>query len=778
MFLALLNFLSYFYTHLFGASFRSVIHRRIYDSVTAKFFGKCTPDAINTIVGVIQTFIKMYRTGRPDALGKGNVIRGLVVLMQCLEVNLSNYDVRKQSQNETINPDSILDFLSSILNDSEFGFLHRLTAFVVVNSFPIFYETPSEKKSTVFVSLYERMPPDFLCFMIHAIHLTDQFAYALSSRDCRNVFSPILKRMELLQPLHPNQKEFISCFMRSLVLEMRRVYSESSLQLAPKPKFLSDTFMAFASVMSEAVVHCFDESTGAEKLSKNPLIAFYSKWLVLLEPFSGFSRASHEVTSYLHPLFSSMGRVVHDLHEPILSEGSTEFPLIYALYFELFSLYSDFIGSLLDGGVELRDATKYGWLIKATAESRLTPKEIDELVAELEGDSSANEKGRSLLRRGFSFQLSEGPMPSPSEIEGFIRLLAGPRNGCQDLMDFLYQKVNTPLRRNLTLADKRRERLLLAALIKQLGVSWEFYQISSKTASRETGIVVSHFVRQIMLAIYSIRRRTIEIRQTYDGLKAQAAQDQVPLMPSIEQDYPRFAQQLFKKAVFLLHIQPVLRLNTSEFDKGFAKILGQLQAFFQSLVSIEEYFKTMTAAGTTRQHISIGIALINAAIAQNQSPLCSACLIDRFATSSALPTFISSLGDDTNIELSQIKSLLSYVQSMVTREDPNIAGHSLLVFSANLILALAPIDRDAARNSAISVLAEARNSEALLAFVVSLILMLHRVDSDFMTPELTSLLTKELFSDQSKLIERLPLARMLVGAGVGCGISIVLSCFR
>jgi hypothetical protein len=298
MFLVLLNFLSYFYSHLFGASFRSVIQRKIYDSVTARFFGKCTADAINTIISAIQGFIKIYRNGRSDALEKGNVIRGLMVLMQCLDFNLSNYDVRKQSQNETINSDSILDFLSSILNDPEFGFLHRLTAFVIVNSFAILYETPSEKKSTVFVTLYERMPPDFLCFMINAVHLTDQFAYAISSRDCRNVFSPILKRMELLQPLLPNQKEFISCFMRSLVLEMRRVYSESSLQLTPKPKFLSDTFMAFASIMSEAVVHFFDQSADPEKLSTNPLINLYSKGLVLLEPFSGFSRASREVTSY------------------------------------------------------------------------------------------------------------------------------------------------------------------------------------------------------------------------------------------------------------------------------------------------------------------------------------------------------------------------------------------------------------------------------------------------------------------------------------------------
>jgi hypothetical protein len=91
-------------------------------------------------------------------------------------------------------------------------------------------------------------------------------------------------------------------------------------------------------------------------------------------------------------------------------------------------------------------------------------------------------------------------------------------------------------------------------------------------------------MRQIMAAIYAIRRRLIEIRQAFIGIQLQAEQIMVPVTPTMERDYPRFLDGLTKKAMLLLHIQAVLSLKSFEFDQCFLKILHHGQMFFQSLV--------------------------------------------------------------------------------------------------------------------------------------------------------------------------------------------------
>jgi hypothetical protein len=55
-----------------------------------------------------------------------------------------------------------------------------------------------------------------------------------------------------------------------------------------------------------------------------------------------------------------------------------------------------------------------------------------------------------------------------------------------------------------------------------------------------------------------------------------------------------------------------------------------------SLISIDEYFRTLQTANETRNHVSLGVALINGTLGQKYHPILSACLVNRFASCDAL----------------------------------------------------------------------------------------------------------------------------------------------
>jgi hypothetical protein len=184
-------------------------------------------------------------------------------------------------------------------------------------------------------------------------------------------------------------------------------------------------------------------------------------------------------------------------------------------------------------------------------------------------DPEAVESGKSvtdqqnLLRSGFSFQIVEtNSGAGADDLEVFIRKLSGAEPICDPLMNLLYQRVNNPLNRGLTSEDRRLERLLLAALMKQLGVSRE-----------ETEIVLSHFLMQIISSIYTILRRLIAVGEAHATYRGQLRQSMTLVAPPVEHDFPRYRDCLFKKGVFLLHIQPCLRFNSTEFEQSFPKML-------------------------------------------------------------------------------------------------------------------------------------------------------------------------------------------------------------
>jgi hypothetical protein len=68
---------------------------------TAIFFGKCTSEAVDTIIVAAQHFVAhLKRPAAVDMLEKQNIRRTLIVLIQLLGSNLSNFEPRRKSQND------------------------------------------------------------------------------------------------------------------------------------------------------------------------------------------------------------------------------------------------------------------------------------------------------------------------------------------------------------------------------------------------------------------------------------------------------------------------------------------------------------------------------------------------------------------------------------------------------------------------------------------------------------------------------------------------------
>jgi hypothetical protein len=654
---ALANFFRFYGAHLFGASFRAFGRREgTYDNRTAAFFGPTTPGIVRALMGQIRFFIDRFNGAITNNTKPEWWLAGvLIALLELLDYNLSNfglrvYDGRIASFNDTI---EIIELFETILGNQALACLHRLVAFSVVNSFSLLYSQPSKRTSKLFLTIFVRMPPDFLMYMIDVLHLQRLYPYALLSEHCRELFSPILRK-STEGALLPHESELIGTFMRSLMLEARSIYTEFMSDLPPAQKGLCLCFEAFSSMVAECGAGFFDSMRTATGSSKDiwrsrPFGRLFQRWLVLLEPFADFARATKEVTPFVQMVYSraaeslaEAGASVFALVQSRTNASESFLSPISTVFWELFSLYSNFISGLLEGGVELKQASRFTWLAVSSSDSKISADEIEELFSDLKADAPTRRV--DAFRRGFSFTIADHSGPSPEQLESFVRRLTAraESGGVAALMDFLYQKVSNMLNKKLTPENRRTERILLAALSKQLGLSGSLYELAAKVTSGEKNIVVSHLLRQVLEAIYRIRRRLMESRQRTQSRLEQAEQTGLTSPAAdIEEDFDRYVDEVFRKCVYLLHIQPSLRFSSSDVQTSFPELLKNVQTFILSPLTIAELLNTLSIARDLRGQVTLGLALMNAILKRPQFPICAFCIATRFAHSSIATDFAS-----------------------------------------------------------------------------------------------------------------------------------------
>jgi hypothetical protein len=237
----------------------------------------------------------------------------------------------------------------------------------------------------------------------------------LSSETCRGFFYQVISSLVKGATTGSLAEEFLDCYLRSLMIELQAVYTEYPQELPPRQCELFHTFESLLGLISEHALTFFRQlkNVNAPGLITHPFIQFDGKWLTMLQPFTGLSRM-WPAAIYLRLIFVDMAKKVLDDWKLPLVPSSRKSDFITSLFLETFSLYTDFLTSILDGGQEMKDAARYHWLITTTRNSLLNPEHLDALETEYWNE----------LELGFSFTIGSEVSYSVLELQSFVRSVA------------------------------------------------------------------------------------------------------------------------------------------------------------------------------------------------------------------------------------------------------------------------------------------------------------------------------------------------------------------
>ncbi|KAK8890584.1 hypothetical protein M9Y10_035362 [Tritrichomonas musculus] len=715
-FFYVLCFLSFYSFNFNGYSFRAFINNQNYLVKSSQFFSPCTNEVISTLIKTIIVFIHIFYTNesksssspRSPLLSNENYLPKewsrtvMFTLFRLLELNLANFENRQGKEGRgnisiDCNEGEIIDLFLLIKNNKELHYLLPMVIFIITNCFSLLFKNPSKRHRELFVFLYDFLindddrsnddhsNDDLLFYMTKQISNYPEFAYSLSLTEIRAVFPKLLQKLKS-DTIKYCQKEFLYAYMRSVMLEMNHTYSTFQGKFTPKETQLENSFHCFSTIVVEAATPFFatleydEKKFDEEKFDKIPFVIFFKKWLALLEPFPQFNRASLLITSFIQPIDRTISQMIKDKHiscDPILNEK--RFHKLSMIFYEMFSLFVNSISALLDGGAEIKEVCQYEWLVQSAKKENVNITKISNWVRKI--DSNVGVK-----TIGISFQCKESmeSIESPvdrSELAFFINELIRVRNPTESidkLMNYLHQKVKNPMNSKLTNEEKRIERIILAALIKQLGLTRELYEVRI-LLEKQSNPVISHLVRQTMTVLYRIRNQIRLSKQ----MTAQLQNSN-----SNYENYNNFITEIRMKTAFLLNIEPWLRNNQTE--KDFTEMLKQLQVFITSKISISQYLEIIDSAITSSETIKTGIAFLSSKLIDclnsrmNVDKVCSSYMIERLFSNDSIHYYLSTLGKGfLQNDVAKIVDLFPLLIDMIKNKSIEVSLYPIIVFFMN-----------------------------------------------------------------------------------------------
>lgn len=710
--IALGNFLELFAAHLVGAS---VLQATVgtdsdYSVATAQIFCPANPTVIRTLLNAAKVLIQLDMSEmKKKTVEYQLTYQALQTLMALLQYNLSNYHVIGSAPLPSELSLELIDFLKAALVDKKFMELRQTAAFILVKSFSTLFKTNMMKAPEVFLLLWTETNDDFLRFAVETFNSLHVFPYCFCPVTCREIISPMLEKLLSHESDLPQQDfEMISLFQCSLMTEMRRICLSQQASLPDYQEQLQQTFFLYSRMMTERVItflsgdRCktFERSVQFSKFFK-----LFRKWLMLLQPLSKFLRVSQSLVFLLHPLFNAyVGSVVGKMdNDSLFDEEVTSFAFAYSVFFELFSIYLDFIGALLDGGTELQEASHYFWLVRSTLDAKITAMDIRTLKENLLKENTDPERRKKSLRRGISFNYVERKSGSSDEILDFVAKAVLPTEDetVAGVFSYFYKKVKGIMAiKDISANDKHTERLLFLAFMKQLGFGQEVLDVSEKLAAGEQP-VLSHFIRMTMECIYRIRRELRLSRQITAQFQERAATSQVPLTPKLAEDYPAYVETIREKCVFLISIAPCLRFQQYDMDTAFPDMLKRIQTFLLGPINIMRCFQLIEEAESARKHIATGIRLVNEVLESRVDRHCSTFMLDRLSASDSIMKYLSSLHAPADSDgkgnpgFGSLRRLLDLISKMITQTRDSSVANTLIIFYLNLVMTIGRMDQEA-----------------------------------------------------------------------------------
>ncbi|OHS97883.1 hypothetical protein TRFO_35816 [Tritrichomonas foetus] len=704
----LINFLDYYSYHFYSSSFHGLLSNPQYNINIAHSFAPCTNEAIHSLLRSIKFFIRMFVDTKRTKLWTTEKIKASIVIMiRLLEYNLSNFETRylDDSQQKIILLESnkgIIKVLSMIIRDNSLRFAHKASCFTIVNNFGLLFKNDYSQCPSIFLKINELMPNDFGYFMLQKLHNLHLFSYCFTPETFKRIFNPIIGSMARAKP---NQIELIKMFHRSIMYEMYHIYSTSPIEIDPSYKIIQDTFFCFISSFIDQMTIFIKKlpNTYDEKLFTNSsFISLFSKWLLLFQPFSDFTRVSAVIATLFKPIFNALTEKIKQFNiDSPIRKDKNEFYKVYWIFFQIYSVYIHSLSSLLDGGSEFSDTTRYSWLIKSTLSSQLTITEINQIVSNMFSNKEdilmiSDKK----LQKGLSFKISNKTSISKLIEFEFLRNMISPKapESIISLFNFLYDSVPNRFNKRLNENDKHFERVIFSAFMKQLGFINEVIDLHTnilegnfmnKGNESNHKSVLTHYLKQTMEMIYRIRMILNVSKQATKQLEL-SQQNDLPLRPidSLKQNYSEYKQEVFRKCIFLLHIQPCLRFQSQSFEVAFPNFLNRIRSFIVSEVSLDQYFCLIDSSEIARVNVSLGLQLINDVLTSSCICTCKYFLIEKLASSPNFLTFLTAMSDDSFTEaanscIDAIKILLNHLCDLMRL---NTCLNTQVIFFLNLIL--------------------------------------------------------------------------------------------
>jgi hypothetical protein len=155
-------------------------------------------------------------------------------------------------------------------------------------------------------------------------------------------------------------------------------------------------------------------------------------------------------------------------------------------------------------------------------------------------------------------------------------------------------------------------------------------------------------MRQVMEAVYKVRMILNFLKQSTQQFEDRCQSDvllQGAGPESLREDYSAYQDEVLKKCVFLLHVQPCLRFQSHDFESAFSDQLKRLQNFVVSETSLKEYFHLIISSENAKRHISSGMDMMNSLLLSGAREVCGGFAIERLAAHETFLTFSSALVD-------------------------------------------------------------------------------------------------------------------------------------
>lgn len=712
----LIDVFYYLGIHYSGALFDAIYTspQLIYNVQMAQFLGSCTQLLFDTIIDLIQYLVDQVKTKpkHSDWSDQSKSEYALKMLFSILQYNLSNTEKRREvvaPKEETTG--AIIDLMEKILNDNSLVFLYYNAAFLLFSCFNFLFQNRLTRCPTIFSLILSKIKrDDFIYYGLCRINDCHFLPYCISYENCRQIVEPIFEKM-VTKPLEFQSKqfEFISLLQSSLMLEMRKVYLDHPSGLPPAKMQLQKAFFMYSKSFTERMIN-FIQIPNLQLIEKyikySSFFRLFRKWLMFLQPLAKFSRVSSTLVFYLHSLFTPFQTIITKISSRQLTDDGKDFSYTAKVFNELFSIYLDFISSLLNGGEELQSAGQYTWLVRSTLDSQMKPEIVNQMTETFLSEStSVNQKIKILSEKWTLDDDLEASNSNDSEDESsnshpvqnmqkaVIELIANGLNpketpSIKSLFDYLYTKVKVRAF-NIKLNEKDRylERLVFFAFMRQLGFSNEVVELNNDLLSDQQP-VLSHFIRMSVEGIYRIRRETRAVKQS-------------AIQNNDQQSLSDYLLNLKKKCIFLINIQPCIRFQQNDIDTIFPEFLKRIQTFLIGKLDINECFELIEEADNARKHISTGLKLVNDII-ESKSMLDDLItfMLDRLSASESIMKYLSSLHFSTtdpseNTGFKNVMTLLNLLSKMIAEiPDPSVTN-TLIIFYSNFILTISKINPDA-----------------------------------------------------------------------------------